>query len=189
MISALTFPLLFLVLGVLCAWIVIGCKGYWAAKWWLINLVCIFCLILWFSVSSYLGWPSDSDLPSEFRLMSYVSDEPKNLFILASREEQKTMSLQKLFEYQTPDKLRLYKAPYDKEFHKNLEAAMERVNKGAYVIVSKKKILDADALKQFNKVHDLLDGLDKLNNDGQAKSENPYNFYILPPSRLMKKPD
>lgn len=189
MIFALTFPILFLILGVLCAWIVIGCKGYWAAKWWLINFVCIFCLILWFSVSSYLGWPSDSEMPSEFRLMGFVSDEPKNLFILASRDVKEGVSLQKLFEYRTQDKLRLYKAPYDKEFHKNLEAAMERVNKGSYVIVSKNKILDADDLKQFNKVHDLLDGLERWNSDGGSKSDNLYNFYIMPPSKLMKKPD
>jgi hypothetical protein len=182
---ALTFPILFLLFGILCLWIMIGCKGWWAAKFWMINLVCILCLVLWYTVNSYLGWPSDSKTPVEFRLMGFVADEPKSLFILAETED---FSTNNIFQYKSQDHLRLYKTPYDKEFHKNLESAMEKVQKGAYVIVSKKKILDANELKQYNKVQDLLGGLEKLN-EGGSNNNDAYNFYIMPPSKLMKKPD
>ena len=185
----LTFPVLFLLLGILCAWITIGCKGWWAAKFWLINFICIFFLILWFSVGSYLGWPSDSVMPVDFRLLGYYAEEPKHLYIMGTREDKDSFSLNKIFEYNSPDKLRLYKAPYDKEFHQNLESAMERVNKGGYVIMSKRKMLDAESLKQYNKVQDLLGGLERLNEGGGNTADNPYNFYLMPPGRHMKKPD
>jgi len=147
----LTFPVLFLLLGILCAWITIGCKGWWAAKFWLINFICIFFLILWFSVGSYLGWPSDSVMPVDFRLLGYYAEEPKHLYIMGTREDKDSFSLNKIFEYNSPDKLRLYKAPY--------------------------------------KVQDLLGGMERLNEGGGNTADNPYNFYLMPPGRHMKKPD
>jgi hypothetical protein len=183
--NTLIFPLTFLFLFILCAWIIIGCKGFWASKFWLINICAIFFFVFWFSVTSFLGWPSSDRLPYQFRLGAYVSHEPECLYVVAIEPKDDKWNIRKAFEYKTNDIVRIYRFPYDKKMHENLEKAMERVNKGNYVIMSKTKILDGEELKGFNEVQNFMDGFSQL----QSSSQDPYRFYLMPPSKLIKKPD
>jgi predicted RNA-binding protein YlxR (DUF448 family) len=184
--GTLLFPVLILILFVLVLWVIIGCKGWWFAKFWLINLSLIFVLIFWSSVSSYLGWPTDNPLPDTFRFLAFYPEEPKSLFVLVDKHgDEKPRSITESFNYQASDTIRLHKLPYSKEMHERLEAAQERALKGAYVIGSKNNILDAEQLRKLQR---------QQNSDGsEGNSLNRFlaehNFYILPPSLFMKKPD
>lgn len=185
MANTLFFPILFVLLTSILLWIVIGCKGWWTAKFWLMNLALMFTFVVWFSLSSYLGYPSTQQLPSQFRLISYVSNEPVCLYILLDRHGDDKFSFTNLFRYKSEDTLRLHKTPYDAKFHKELEAAMERVNKGNYVVVSKNKILDAEELKRYNNILE-SDG-DETGTRGSPMDN--YKLYVFPPSKFVKKPE
>ena len=187
MFSVLLFPVLFLLLSALCLWIVIGCKGWWQAKFWLINLVCLFSIVIYFSISSYMGWPSSENMPHEMRLYSFVSNEPECLYVLGEQHGESKEILGKVFGYHSSDKVRLFKIPYNEDLHRDLEQAMERVNSGAYVIMSKNRVMDAEEIKKFGKTIDMLDGLQKLNG-GSGPNDNQYQLYVLPLNKLIKKP-
>lgn len=187
MFNTLFFPVMFLLLATLLIWIIIGCKGWWAAKFWLINISVMFTFIIWFSLSSYLGYPSDQELPNQFRLISYFSNEPICLYVLADKHGEESFTIKGFFRYKSQDTLRLYKTPYDREFHKALENAMERVNKGNYVVASKKKILDAEELKRYGKILEESDGDNSM--DGTRSPNDNYRMYVFPPSKFIKKPE
>ena len=183
MFGVLVFPLLFLVLGIMCCWILIGIKGWWQAKFWLINLTFLFFVILYFSVSSFMGWPTSEGLPARMRLMGFVPNEPDCLYVLGESED-KQSGIASFFGYKSPDNLRLYKFPYNKQMHSELESAMERVNSGNYVIMSKERVLDAEEIKGFKKsVDDLRDML------GNTLFDPTYNLYIIPLNKIIKKPN
>lgn len=185
--GTLAFPALILVFFALILWIIIGCKGWWFAKFWLINISLIFVLIFWHSISSYLGWPSEEPLPETFRFLAFHPDEPKSLYVLTDKHEgQEKFSLGNVFSYKSDDTIRLYRIPYSKDMHEKLEAAAERAMKGGYVIGSKNQILDAEQLRNLQK---------DAQNQGRDAGGNELggylgglNFYILPPSLFMKKP-
>ena len=183
MFGVLVFPLLFLILAVMCCWILIGIKGWWQAKFWLINFACIFFIILYFSVASFMGWPTSEGLPSKMRLMSFVPNEPECLYVLSESEDRES-GISYFFGYKSPDNLRLYKLPYSKQMHMDLEKAMERVNSGNYVIMSKERVLDAEEITGFKKtVDDLRDML------GNTLFDPTYNLYIIPLNKIIKKPN
>ena len=184
--ETLIFPFLLLLLSSLCLWAIIGSKGWWAHKFWLINLCAMFFFIFWVSIQSFLGWPNPYNLPAQFKLISYHADEPKSLYVVAEQPLDKDWYIKKLFEYKSPDNIRMYKFPYSQKMHENLEKAMERVSKGSYVIMSKDRIMDAEEMKQFTRVQNLIDGLADLNSPNPTDA---YNFYIMPPSKLIKKPE
>lgn len=183
--STLLFPLIFLIMGCLLLWILIGCKGWWSAKWWMMNLTAIMILLLWKSVTSYMGWPTDTETPETFKLVGFYSQEPKALFVFADVEgEIGRKSILDYFCYESNDPVRLYKLPYNKELHENLEAAMERILKGGYVIASKQKILDAEEIRKYQKEQQNQGS----SNSGAESLAERLNFYVLPPSIFMKKP-
>lgn len=188
MLNALFFPVLFLITFALLIWIVIGCKGWWAAKFWLMNVSLLFTIIIWHSVSSYLGYPSKDILPDQFKLINFYSDEPKSIYIVTDEHENKKISFQYLFKYKSEDTIRLYKVNYNKDFHKKLELAMERVNAGAYVVVSKNKIYDAEELKRFSSLVEAENQFSTLGENHNSPLEN-YNMYTFPPAKFMKKPE
>jgi len=184
--NTLVFPILLLLLTTLCLWIVIGSKGSWSLKFWLINVCGLFFFFFWISVNSFLGWPTDRVLPDKFRLASFVANEPVCIYVVAFEPDEKKWQLRKIFEYKPEDSIRMYKFPYSKKFHENLEKAMERVQKGNYVVMSKEKILEAEELREFNSMQKLL--------DSTLQSETPspndaYKFYVMPPAKIIKKPE
>jgi hypothetical protein len=182
MFNTLLFPALFLLLAALVCWVIIGCKGWWHAKFWLINITAVFVFILWSSVGSYLGWPYDGGTPDKFRLLGFVSNEPKCLYVFGESEIESGLGLKTLFSYKSDDIMRYYRVPYSKNLHEQLSAAMERVNRGQYVIVSRGKILDTKEVRDVSEFESLFE-------DSATSAEVEYYFYIMPPSKIFKKPE
>jgi hypothetical protein len=182
MFNTLLFPVLFLLLAALVCWVIIGCKGWWHAKFWLINITAVFVFILWSSVGSYLGWPYGGGIPDRFRLVGFVSNEPKCLYVFGESEVESGLGLKTLFSYKSDDIMRYYRLPYNKKMHEQLESAMERVNKGQYVIMSKGKILNSDDLKSITEFEGLFE-------ESVNSADVEYYFYIMPPNKIFKKPE
>lgn len=185
--GTLLFPILILIFFALLLWLVIGCRGWWMAKFWLINISLAFVLVFWSSLNSYLGWPTESEMPETFRFISFFPEEPKNLYIMIDKHgEDKEPSFLEHFNYKSSDTIRLYKLPYNKEMHEKLEAAAERAMKGGYVIGSKGKILDAEQIRNMQKDNNSSQG--QLDSGSIGGYLGGLEFYILPPSVFMKKP-
>ena len=180
MSNALLFPIIFLFFSSIVLWIVIGCKGWWQAKFWLINISFILVFVLWTTIISHMGWGYPSSLPDKFRLLGYHSDEPKNLYILVGIEEEKKFNWKEILNYKSDDVTRLYKINYNKKMHQQLDAAMERVQRGGIVFGSKTRILEAE---EINGMQNL-----ESNVSGTPTDEN-HNFYIFPPSKMFQKPN
>lgn len=180
MTSTLLFPIIFLLFGAAICWIIIGCKGWWAAKFWFINICCIFVFILWMSIISYMGWGVPIPLPDKFRLVSFCSNEPETIYVLTEKVDyDKKIKIKEIFDYRDPDGIRLYKIPYNKKFHEQLEQAMEKVVRGAIVIGSRTRLLDADEINGMG-------GDD--NQNGPTRADGEHGFYILPPTKMFTKP-
>jgi len=177
MSNALLFPVLFLLFAVMVLWIIVGCKGWWQAKFWLINISIIFVFILWTTIVSHMGWGLPYPLPNKFRLLGYHSEEPKNLFVLVEMAEEKSFRLNEIFDYKSEDDVRLYKIPYNKKFHQQLDAAMERVQNGGIVFGSRSRILDAEEINGM-----------QSNSVSGTQTDVDHNFYIFPPSKMFQKP-
>lgn len=186
--GTLLFPVLFLTISIICLWIIIGCKGWWIAKFWLINFTMIFGLLFWTSLSSYLGWASDIGLPEKFRLVGFHSQEPESIFLLTDKHTSEgDASFLNAFYYKSKDTIRLYKIPYNKEMHEKLEKAAERIMKGGYVIGSKDKIMDAEEIQILEKKSDDIEN-DHQKKQGSLTKSDSFNFYLLPPSLFIRKP-
>lgn len=178
MFNTILFPALFLFLTLVLLWIIIGCKGNWIGKFWLINISCCFVFIVWSSVFSYMGWGVPYALPEKFRLLGYYSDEPKSLYVLTEKESANKFNIKNIFEYRSDDNVRLYKLPYNKKFHSQLEAAMEKVQRGAYVFGSKTRVMEAEE----------VNGMQNDENMGPTRHDAEHHFYVLPPARMFTKP-
>jgi hypothetical protein len=187
--GTLLFPILFLIMSVLCLWVIIGCKGWWAAKFWLINFTLIFGLLFWTSLSSYLGWAVDNGLPDKFRLVGFHSQEPEAIFILTDKhEDKKTTSIMDTFAYTPKETIRLYKIPYNKKMHEKLEQASERIMKGGYVIGTKDTILGAEEIRGMEDKSGDPNNAGANKASGSLSKSDLFNFYILPPSLFIRKP-
>jgi hypothetical protein len=179
MTNTLLFPILILIFGVMILWILIGCKGWWTAKFWIINIACILFFVFWTTLISYMGWGVPQPLPDRFRLVGYSSDEPVSLFVLTELEKKNEFNIKNIFDYKSEDSIRLYKIPYKKQLHQQLESAMEKVMRGALVYGSKTRILEAEE----------VNGMSSLDGDSQGGlNGNDHSFYVLPPSKMFQKP-
>lgn len=175
--STLLFPFMFLLLASLLLWIIIGLKGWPTAKMWLINITAFFVIIFWLGVKSYMGWPADEILPSQMRLVYFMPNEPESLYVLGEECDEvglHTHSWYDFFFYNPKDKVRMFKIEYCKNLHKKLEQAMEEVNKGGYVLLSRKELPERELFKGEA-------------NEGSIPNM-PFNAYILPPDKIIKKP-
>lgn len=178
MINTLLLPILFLIFGVMILWIIIGCKGWWPAKFWLINIASILFFILWTTIISYMGYGVPRPLPEKFRFLGYFSDEPKSLYVLTELEQEKHFKINEIFDFKSDDAIRLYRIPYNKKMHQQLESAMERLQRGAIVFGSRTRILDAEE----------INGMNQDGTMGPPSNDQEHNFYILPPAKMFQKP-
>ena len=180
--NTLFLPLMFLLLAILLLWIIIGCKGHLTAKIWTINVTIFFTAILWVGIDSYTGWPSTSPMPNHGRLMNVISNEPDSIYVLLENHADCNLyyeDWQDFVYYKPNDTARLFKLQYDKNMHRQLEAAMEEVKKGRYVILSRFKM---------NKYEDGKIEDNAKEGDGSLTKNADFRFYILPPSKFVSKP-
>ena len=72
----MTIPLVFFSLTGLVLWFIIGAKGHWAIKAFIILLTLHICLSVGMSIPNFAGWPSDDRLPDKFLVHWITIKEP-----------------------------------------------------------------------------------------------------------------
>ena len=132
-------PVAFVIISAILLWFVIGSKGNWLLKAVVIAATLCFSLGMWNSIEGLQGWPTKEPLPAKFLLHWAVieegnkqTDTPGNIYLwvedLADKKE--TTNWFSFLPKEMTDKPRVYKIPYSRDVHEQLQKAMEGMKKG-----------------------------------------------------------
>ena len=132
-------PVAFVIISAILLWFVIGSKGNWLLKAVVIAATLCFSLGMWNSVEGLQGWPTKEPLPAKFLLHWAVieegnkqTDTPGNIYLwvedMADKNENPNWF--SFLPKQMTDKPRVYKVPYSRAVHEQLQKAMEGMKKG-----------------------------------------------------------
>tara|TARA_Y100000310_G_C20435915_1_gene693720 strand:+ start:143 stop:724 length:582 start_codon:yes stop_codon:yes gene_type:complete len=189
----IALPLLLLILGGLTLWLLTESQLKWYFKAACISTFCIFTIIFWSSIHSYLGWPAnESDMPEKVLIHWVIIKEPNKfkesdgaIYIIAESTEKETSSIRKLFGY-NKDMIepRLYKLEYNRQLHEHLQQSIiPKLKSGqpVYGKLTKKKDPPPGLSMQPGKSR-------LTNGDGSESQEQKWHFHELLPSEIHEKP-
>ena len=102
----IALPILLLVFGALSFWILTESTVKWYIKTACISVFCVFTVIFWTTIHSFLGWPANQeDMPEKILMHWVVVKEPNELtkfdgaiyVLLESLEEDDSGAISKFF--------------------------------------------------------------------------------------------
>ena len=185
----IALPILLLVLGGLTFWILTESALKWYFKATCISVFCLFTIIFWSSIGSFLGWPAlEKDMPEKVTIHWVVIKEPNKhiksngriYVLLESTKEEESSFLARFFGYRK-DKIepRLYGLKYSRRLHEHIEKQiMGRLKRGQPV--SGKLTKGQGKNGRAN-----LKGKGK----GSESQEQDWHFHELLPSEIHRKPE
>jgi hypothetical protein len=187
----IALPILLLVFGGLSLWVLTESKLKWYFKATCITTFCIFTIIFWSSIGSFLGWPaSEKDLPEKILIHWVIIKEPNKFIkfdgaiyiLLESAEEDDRHAVLKFFGYKR-NKIepRLYGLSYDRGLHEKLEREIIPSLRKGYPVVGKLSKQKSGMGK--NK------GESEGKGDGSESQEQEWHFHKLLPSEMQGKPE
>ena len=186
-------PILLLVFGGLSFWVLSESKLKWYFKTACITTFCIFTVVFWSSIHSFLGWAAlEEDIPEKVVIHWIVFKEPNKftkfngrIYILAeSVAQEESSSIARFFGYRKSNiEPRLYGMKYDRELHEQLQkSVMGRLKKGQAVAG---KFLKKPKAKGEGK-----DGEELGREGGGSESQKQrLEFHELLPSEIHRKPE
>ena len=186
----IALPVLLLVFGGLSFWVLNESQLKWYFKTACISVFCLFTVIFWTAIHTFLGWPAlEKDMPEKVLVHWVIIKEPnkftyfkgKIYILLESVEEVKKNPILKFFGYQK-NKIdpRLYGLNYSRNLHEQLEEIKGRLKKGQPVAGKLKKGEgDGKGEKADSK---------KGKGDGSESQEQEWHFHELLPSEMHRKP-
>ena len=188
----ITYALLLLIFGGLTLWLLTESRLKWYIKGVCISTFCIFTLVFWSSVHTFLGWPArDTDMPEKVKVHWVVIKEPNKLlerpggifFLVESANPHKGNFLYKLFGYTSgTTEPRQYGLPYSRQMHESLtKGVIPKLKRGQPVFGKLTKL----AGKSGPKAGDKKNG---KNGDGSLSQEQEWEFHELRPSDFLHKP-
>ena len=187
----IALPILLLVFGGLTFWVLNESSLKWYFKTACISVFCIFTVIFWTSIHTFLGWPAlEDDMPKKMLIHWVIIKEPNKftkstgrIYILSeSIEAPKSNFLAKFFGYKKEKvEPRLHGLKYNRELHEHLEkGVMPRLKSGQPVfgaLTKGKKSPSGDIGKSK-----------KSKGDGSESQEQEWHFHELLPSEIHRKP-
>ena len=189
----IALPILLLVFGGLSFWVLNESKLQWYFKTACISVFCLFTVIFWTSIHTFLGWPAlEDDMPEKALIHWVIIKEPNKLtqskgriYVLSeSVEEPKYNLFAKFFGYQKEKvEPRLYGLKYSRSLHEQVQKGlMGKLRKGQPVPGKfTKQKGDGKNGKQGEK------GKGK-DGDGSESQEQDWEFHELQPSEIHAKP-
>ena len=189
----IALPILLLLFGSLSFWVLVESSVKWYIKTAWISTFCIFTVVFWGSMHSYLGWPAnEDDMPEKVLMHWVVIKEPNKItefdgaiYILAESVAEDKGGFLEFFGYSSENlEPRLYGLSYDRELHEKLQKMLkEKLGKGQPVMG---KLTKKDAKGKGKG----LKGEDKTNNkgDGSESQKQKWEFHELLPSEIHRKP-
>ena len=143
----MTIPLVFFSLTGLVLWFIIGAKGHWVLKAFIILLTLHVCLSVGMSIPNFAGWPSDDRLPDKFLVHWITIKEPDKktkedgyiyiwATVLSNQEKEVEGWKQYLLSFGVQDftEPRAYRTPYTREGHERGEDALKKIKNGQPVM-------------------------------------------------------
>ena len=145
----IALPILLLVFGGLTLWMLTESALKWYFKAVSISAFCIFTIIFWTTIHSFLGWTADeNDRPDKLLIHWVIIKEPNKIaktsgaiYILAESAEEDKSAFLRFFGY-SKDRIepRLYGVPYSRALHEQLnKEVIPQLKKGQPVMGSLKK--------------------------------------------------
>ncbi|MBC8416731.1 hypothetical protein H8E06_00190 [bacterium] len=188
----ITYALLLLIFGGLSLWLLTESKIKWYIKTLCISTFCVFTIIFWSSIHTFLGWPArDADMPEKVKVHWVVIKEPDKLketpggifFLVEGPNPHKDNFLYRLFGYQAKGEPRQYKLPYSRQLHEKLAAnVVPKLKSGQPVFGEFTKPTGKRGKKSAGEKKAGKDG------DGSESQEQDWEFHELRPSDFLSKP-
>ena len=186
----IALPILLLVFGGLTFWVLTESQLKWYLKTACISAFCVFTIIFWTTIHTFLGWPADdSDAPEVVLVHWVVVKEPDKItgfkgaiyFLLESAEEEENS----FFGYSSSDpEPRLFGFPYSRSLHEQIEKQIRgKLQKGQPVVGRLEQ-------KGEGKEKGKGNGGNKNKDGGGSESQaQDWHFHELRPSDFLRKPE
>lgn len=189
----IALPILLLVFGGLTFWILNESKLKWYLKTACITTFCLFTIIFWTSIHTFLGWPADEeDMPNKILIHWVIVKEPNKFeefdggifILLETMEKPKANRVARFFGYgKNKMEPRLFELKYSRELHEQLEKVKGRLKQGQPVAGKlTKEGENGKGKKGQGKQGDKKGG-------GSESQEQDWQFHELRPSDIHQKPD
>ena len=189
----IALPILLLVFGGLTFWILNESKLKWYLKTACITTFCLFTIIFWTSIHTFLGWPADEeDVPNKILIHWVIVKEPNKFeefdggifILLETMEKPKANRVARFFGYgKNKMEPRLFGLKYSRELHEQLEKVKGRLKQGQPVAGKlTKEGKNGKGKKGQGKQGDKKGG-------GSESQEQDWQFPELRPSDIHQKPD
>ena len=189
----IALPILLLVFGGLTFWILNESKLKWYLKTACITTFCLFTIIFWTSIHTFLGWPADEeDMPNKILIHWVIVKEPNKFeefdggifILLETMEKPKANRVARFFGYgKNKMEPRLFGLKYSRELHEQLEKVKGRLKQGQPVAGKlTKEGQNGKGKKGQGKQADKKGG-------GSESQEQDWQFHELRPSDIHQKPD
>ena len=189
----IALPILLLAFGGLTFWVLNESALKWYIKTACISVFCIFTIIFWTSIHTFLGWPAlESDVPEKVLIHWVIIKEPNKytnydgriFVLLESVGEPKSNFLARFFGYRKERvEPRLHGLKYNRELHEKLEkGVMPKLKRGQPVIGRLTKENKQGIVREG-------DGTSTKKGGGSESQEQEWHFHELLPSEIQGKPE
>jgi hypothetical protein len=190
----IALPILLLVFGGMTFWVLNESALKWYVKTACISVFCVFTIIFWSAIHTFLGWPAlEQDMPDKVVVHWVIIKEPNKMtgftgriyMLLESADEPESNFLAKFFGYRK-EKIepRLFALKYSRGFHEKLaKGIMPRLRKGQPVAGRLSRKTDGTG-KNGKKG----EGKSDSKGGGSESQEQDWEFHELQPSEIHSKP-
>lgn len=178
----LGLTLAFVIITFILLYFVINSKSHVILKAGAITVVIWYSLVLFYTPPRLMGWPTSQSLPDESRIIYTLVSEPRKgeigsiyLIVISVNDDKKSLAQQinpkHIFDYNSKNTPRIYRIPYERKFHKNLEKAKKKA--GPTGIIKLKKKLKKEPQNKGGK--------------SSKKIEEEFKLEVLNPMELLTK--
>ena len=189
----IALPILLLIFGGLTFWVLTESSLRWYIKTACSSVFCVFTIIFWSSIHTFLGWPALEDAMPEKILIHWVIIKEPNKFtksdgriyiLLETVGQPESNFFARFFGYRKSKiEPRLHGMKYSRGLHEQIEKQiMPKLRRGQPVAG---KFIKERKRKGVGKEK----GLAKGKGDGSESQEQEWHFHELLPSEIHSKPE
>tara|TARA_R100001086_G_scaffold185483_2_gene103805 strand:+ start:1587 stop:2168 length:582 start_codon:yes stop_codon:yes gene_type:complete len=189
----IALPVLLLVFGGLSFWILTESNVKWYIKTACISVFCLFTVVFWSSIHSFLGWAANEKyIPEKILIHWVIVKEPNKLtksegsisILLQSAEPPKGNFVSKIFGYKREGiEPRLFKLKYNRKLHEQLDNIKKGLGKGQ-PFMGKLEKANKEGKAKGN------EGEQNSNKQGEGSEsqDQEWELHELRPSEIHSKP-
>ncbi|MCI0533412.1 hypothetical protein L0Y49_04305 [bacterium] len=192
--ETLAIPISFISLSLILLLFFIRAKGLLLGKILLILLVPLWAIPVWFSVESYLGWPTEEPFPKKVEVLWAWAEEPSAIqsepgavyFIVEDMTEKKRRGALSFFLYpRWKDEPRMHKFPYTRVMHEETQKIRAEIMRGKRIIGE----LGGGTFDVFGESGPITGkrGAAQGSSENIDENKNRWQFYEMPEIQIPEK--